>query len=161
MTAIRNNRATCQICGRKIGNQTGVIAHHGYQRPNRGSGWQTQSCFGARRQPYEIACDAIPPYIKMLENFVVSQNEAKTNLLTNSPAQFSIQQPFGKPPLILSRPEKFNANENIKRGAYSYRTYEGEHASRYSEHTRQADGATAEIKIMQTRLAEWKPTQLI
>ncbi len=42
---------TCQICGRPIFAELGVIAHHGYQRP--GDGWQTASCVGARELPYE------------------------------------------------------------------------------------------------------------
>lgn len=42
---------TCQICARRIFAETGVIAHHGYERP--GDGYQTESCRGARRLPYE------------------------------------------------------------------------------------------------------------
>ncbi len=42
---------TCQICARRIFAETGKIAHHGYERP--GGGWQTASCRGARRLPYE------------------------------------------------------------------------------------------------------------
>lgn len=43
---------TCQICGRPIFAEVGLIAHHGYERP-AGAGWQTESCFGARALPYE------------------------------------------------------------------------------------------------------------
>jgi hypothetical protein len=42
---------TCQICSRQIKASKGLIAHHGYERP--GMGFQTTSCFGARRLPYE------------------------------------------------------------------------------------------------------------
>ncbi len=44
----------CQCCGRDIQANTGVIAHHGYQRP---AGWQQQigSCMGSRFLPYEAA----------------------------------------------------------------------------------------------------------
>lgn len=44
-------RMHCQICGRAILAETGVIAHHGYERP--GMGEQTSSCRGARELPYE------------------------------------------------------------------------------------------------------------
>lgn len=54
----------CQICERPIKANTGLIAHHGYQRP--GDGWQTASCPGARRLPYERSADAIPPYVECL-----------------------------------------------------------------------------------------------
>lgn len=42
---------SCQICGRTIKAKQGLIAHHGYTRP--GMGFQTPSCYGARRLPYE------------------------------------------------------------------------------------------------------------
>lgn len=48
---------TCQICGRPILAETGVIAHHGYERP--GTGWQTASCEGARQVPFEVSRDAL------------------------------------------------------------------------------------------------------
>ena len=38
---------TCQICGRAIKASSGLIAHHGYERP--GWGYQTTSCLGARK----------------------------------------------------------------------------------------------------------------
>lgn len=52
---------TCQICGRQIFAELGTVAHHGYERP--GHGWQTSSCFGAKRLPYETSRDAIEQLI--------------------------------------------------------------------------------------------------
>lgn len=45
-------RGHCQVCGREIGSTAGLIAHHGYERPQ---GWyqQTKSCRGARELPFE------------------------------------------------------------------------------------------------------------
>lgn len=43
---------TCQCCARQIFAETGLIAHHGYERP--GDGWQTASCSGARHLPFEV-----------------------------------------------------------------------------------------------------------
>jgi hypothetical protein len=45
---------TCQICARPILANTGTIAHHGYERP--GDGFQTASCWGARKAPFEESC---------------------------------------------------------------------------------------------------------
>ncbi len=52
----------CQICGRLIFAQTGVIAHHGYERP--GDGYQTESCYGARFQSFEVNRDRLGWYIE-------------------------------------------------------------------------------------------------
>lgn len=57
---------SCQCCTGKILANTGVIAHHGYQRP--GDGWQTASCFGARRLPFEVDRTALGELIVALKN---------------------------------------------------------------------------------------------
>lgn len=51
-------RRTCQCCGRMIMANTGVIAHHGFTRPQ---GWQQQvgTCWGARCQPFEVSRDVL------------------------------------------------------------------------------------------------------
>ena len=58
---------TCQCCGRAIFAETGVIAHHGYQRP--GGGWQTASCAGARELPFEVSRDALGRLIVSLKRW--------------------------------------------------------------------------------------------
>lgn len=63
---------TCQCCGRDILAETGVIAHHGYQRP--GDGWQTASCFGARKLPFENDHKVLDQLIAGLKNGVESLN---------------------------------------------------------------------------------------
>lgn len=66
----------CQICGRiDLQSPHGKISHHGYERP--GDGWQTESCRGARRLPYQVSNDAIPEEIKRVRNFI----ERETGLL--------------------------------------------------------------------------------
>lgn len=69
---------TCQICGRDILAEGGVIAHHGYERP--GDGWQTASCWGARELPYEADraklgawCDALRRELAGLEKSLADQ----------------------------------------------------------------------------------------
>lgn len=56
---------TCQICGRGIFAETGVIAHHGYTRPWEGR--QTASCPGARQLPFEVSCVALGDEVDALE----------------------------------------------------------------------------------------------
>lgn len=58
----------CQICEREIKSRFGLIAHHGYRRPE--SGWQTESCIGARNLPYEESRDVIPKALIVIENFI-------------------------------------------------------------------------------------------
>jgi len=55
---------TCQICGRPIHAETGVIAHHGYTRPYPGV--QTNSCFGARHPSWERSRDCLGEWIAMV-----------------------------------------------------------------------------------------------
>ena len=61
-------KTTCQICGREIKSKSGVIAHHGYTRPE--IGWQTDSCMGARQLSYEKSRDVIPKAIQSIKNFI-------------------------------------------------------------------------------------------
>lgn len=56
---------TCQICGREIFAETGVIAHHGYHRP--GWGIQTPSCEGARELPFEVSRSVLAAHIDQQE----------------------------------------------------------------------------------------------
>jgi hypothetical protein len=56
---------TCQCCERQIFAETGVIAHHGYERPS--IGWQTASCMGARYQPFEADRTRLGDMIRLLE----------------------------------------------------------------------------------------------
>lgn len=57
---------TCQCCARDILAETGVIAHHGYERP--GGGYQTNSCFGARYLPFEVDREVLGDLIEILKN---------------------------------------------------------------------------------------------
>lgn len=59
------DRMTCQCCWRGIFAATGMIAHHGYERP--GDGWQTASCMGARHLPFEADRAQLGVLIRILE----------------------------------------------------------------------------------------------
>lgn len=72
--------AHCQICEREIKSKFGLIAHHGYTRPELG--WQTESCMGARQLPYEKSRDAIPKTIQSIDSFI-GLNKAKIKAVQN------------------------------------------------------------------------------
>jgi hypothetical protein len=59
---------TCQCCARGILAETGLIAHHGYERP--GLGYQTASCNGAMELPFEVSRDALGKDIEALKHYV-------------------------------------------------------------------------------------------
>jgi hypothetical protein len=68
----------CQCCGRAIHAALGTIAHHGYTRP--GHGWQTASCFGAKRLPWEVDREAVMDLIVHLEKLLKSNLEARAEV---------------------------------------------------------------------------------
>jgi hypothetical protein len=68
----------CQCCNRPIHAALGTIAHHGYTRP--GYGWQTASCFGAKRLPWEVDREAVMDLIVHLEGLLKSNLEARADV---------------------------------------------------------------------------------
>ena len=72
---------TCQICARPIKAKTGSIAHHGYRRPDRGSGWQTASCMGARHLPYEQSRDRLPAAIASVKSYLGDREKYEKKLV--------------------------------------------------------------------------------
>src|SRR3990167_10218231 len=70
----------CQICEREIKSKLGLIAHHGYTRPE--SGWQTDSCMGARKYSYEKSRDIIPKAINYLK-IQIKNIELNMETITN------------------------------------------------------------------------------
>jgi len=81
---------TCQVCGRDILANTGVIAHHGYERP--GDGWQTSSCFGARYQPYEQAHDRLDAALSHARGMLRDAEAHLESLRTAPPASLSFER---------------------------------------------------------------------
>lgn len=61
-------RGTCAWCLRDIAiDRSGLMAHHGYERPD--TGWQTQSCPGIGYKNLEISLDGLKAHIKAIEQF--------------------------------------------------------------------------------------------
>ncbi|MEO1658133.1 MAG: hypothetical protein AAFR65_10445 [Pseudomonadota bacterium] len=79
-----DGRKTCQICARAIKANTGVIAHHGYQRPH-GWGHQTASCPGSRELPFEESCAALRGYIEHTLRPAKAQAEATVERWNSNP----------------------------------------------------------------------------
>lgn len=77
--AKKTKAGTCQICGRPILFAQGVIAHHGYERPL--TGFQTDSCAGARYVPFEVSRDRLGEYIGILKDLLEKRRARLPELL--------------------------------------------------------------------------------
>jgi len=86
---VSEHAKTCQICGRPIHAATGVIAHHGYERPSDIPGFQTDSCYGARFQPFEVSRLRLGWYIAEV---------AAPDLAANVAHRASLDEPGAKVP---------------------------------------------------------------
>lgn len=150
------SKTTCQICEREIKASTGVIAHHGYQRPDRGSGWQTSSCWGARHLPYEQSCDQIPVVIQYIKDYIARQQKSIVELLENPPQVYLIRRWRNSEEETLKRPEGFDPKKNIfgdpYRGSW---TYEQEHWNKHYSATKEIKHSEYDLHRLEKRLAAW------
>jgi hypothetical protein len=151
---------TCQICGRAIKAAKGVIAHHGYQRPHQ-QGWQSGSCFGARFQPYGVACDAIPLAITQAEQFVAATEQQLAKLRSDPPAKLHYAKARGSwaPAnwVDLPRPEGFDPL--TRPATWTPGTYAAEFFGQLSARERDVKGAREHIAFLTERLKAWKAPQ--
>lgn len=151
---------TCQICGRDIKANTGVIAHHGYQRPDRGSGWQTASCFGARHKPYEVACDAIPLAIGRAKAWLTHAQESLAKLIGDPPPTITyyvrkkgVYWGDATEPVVAIKPEDFNS----KGWLFGRDNYTLEFVKHKNELEYGIRNTLDNIAYLEKRLADWKP----
>lgn len=140
----------CQICARAIKAKSGLIAHHGYQRP--GDGWQTASCMGAKFGPYELACDriqsaidAVTAHIKKVEDYLP--------ILHAGPETLGTMDGYPKKYVEYTRPEGFNPEKN-KAGTRP-RTYENAWAHKWFKSNADLRGSRETLKFLQDRLGAW------
>jgi hypothetical protein len=148
---------TCQICERQILANTGLIAHHGYQRPDRGSGWQTASCFGARYRPYEVACDALPPAIKSLAAYIEGQEAALAKWFAQPPAgiEWRPDSDYDRRfPCTVLRPMAFDPAKDP--AAYRERSYESLYFGRKHRIEQNIKYGKSDHARLVKRLAAWK-----
>lgn len=149
---------TCQICGRAIKANTGLIAHHGYQRPY--AYVQTASCFGARYRPYEAAHDAIDQYLALLEKWIVDANEKLVDYLASPPEIIKYQRlnawhhPVGDEK-ILERPVDFDP-ALVHLHSRHPGSYVAIYATRLNEMRRTIVGLKSDQVDLTRRRAAWK-----
>ncbi len=165
---------TCQICNRPIFAETGVIAHHGYQRPCEG--WQTASCAGARHLPYEASC------VELGKELVFAKERLDDLLFTEAKVQAeALPMPWtdgdGRLPLDRKgRPTNKTwdvTRENYaecvadwiaaadrygRRSAYYAPTYEKLKERRLAQLAQRISMMRSYIKTQQARYDAWKPT---
>lgn len=150
---------TCQVCGREIKATTGVIAHHGYKRP-QGWGWQTASCMGARHLPYEESCEVLKEAITEVERYIAANERVLAELVATPPATMWIEKPWrgSKEPREVTRPENFNsANFN----ATIPDTYENAYGKAKYDLERDIRAAEGQLATMRQRLAAWVAPAII
>src|SRR4051812_22475255 len=113
---------TCQICGRAILANTGLIAYHGYRRP---LGWhaQTRSCFGARFVSYEVGHDALDAYIPKIEEWLTDAEARRVAPRDDPPATISVTKTIGwnTGTQVFDRPAGFVAANHFEVGSYNPR----------------------------------------
>lgn len=172
--------ATCQICARAILANTGLIAHHGYQRPSHG--WQTASCMGARFRPYEVACDALPPAIEAVKDHIARTEHALANWQANPPegircerqtrdrrtgekytVQWTVIRPVGfdrSAPLPADKNQAAWDYTPARRSEYSFRpcdlvNYAHVYAGRLAGLAQDIAASKHTLAYFEKRLAEW------
>lgn len=148
----------CQICSRDIKANTGLIAHHGYQRP--GGGWQTASCMGAKYLPYEVSRDRIPTVIESYKDIRQNNIDREKELLANPPATVTRFARYGfQKNEVYTLPENFDPAVALESGSYS-QTNDDRYASEYKGMVKECRsnvaGLTYEIKRLQKRYDDWE-----
>ena len=146
---------TCQICGRPIKAKNEIIAHHGYKRPDRGSGWQTASCAGARFKPYEISYDRLPPTIEVIKAHISIVELKLEEHINNPPEKLIVNKGYSwqKNYVEVPRPPNFDAkNPPCCVGMFSY---EGEHHDVRRRYEQDIKYSKEDLKFMEERLAKW------
>jgi hypothetical protein len=145
---------TCQICARAIKSKHGLIAHHGYKRPDYG--WQTASCFGARYQPYEIACDALPLAIIEVKRFIAAHVEYLKTFRANPPDKLIRQLGYKDKQIEFTKPHAFDPNAaDFQYKRMTYHSYENEYNKRVYDHESNIKFGKSDLKRLETRLANW------
>src|SRR6266702_2018883 len=143
-------KATCQVCGREIKASTGLIAHHGYQRPYEG--WQTSSCEGARDVSYEVYCARLQEVIEVMRNFITSQEEKLVVFLEIPPETITVSEKRSawarEEETVYEKPENFNPDSYKSSRP---RTYENAYADRRYRYYQTIKAAKADLSTMERR----------
>lgn len=153
-----NQLTHCQICARDIKANTGLIAHHGYQRP--GYGWQSASCDGAKQLPYEVSRDFIPVVIARYKLYEQMRNDAADEML-RSPAEQIVRSYknlySGETTTeTFDKPADFDAYDTVNNGYSYYDDYAKEFSKQYTTYRKEAKDIASTIEYLQNRYDSWK-----
>ncbi len=150
---------TCQICGRPIKANTGLIAHHGYKRP--GYGFQTSSCKGARHQPYEVSCDLLKREVPALAVWIAQREAELADFIADPPVKLAYAVNIGGAwnPKYQWREVERPANFDPERPNYISGSYVTVFRSKRHDLQSALRHAQADLKFMQERLTNWTAPQ--
>jgi hypothetical protein len=157
----------CQICGRDIKANTGLIAHHGYQRPD--AGYQTASCPGARELPYEVSRDAIPGVRTRIASWGRNRSAYANRLVKNPPDSMPGYRVGGTMQACdvfargairfdVARPDGFDAKAVLAAPSHMSRNndYEKLFVAEVTRARAEAGHARREAKRLQKRYDDWR-----
>ena len=135
---------TCQICGREIGSKRGLIAHHGYERPN---GWhqQTASCMGARHLPFEQSRDVLGSWLETLRCWIQNHREALETLANSNPP--------------ISRYQR--VSKQLVTIEHGHERYEAWKTTDIMEHQSKVRQLSMELEMQQARYDAWKAPEKV
>lgn len=160
---------TCQCCGRGILAETGLIAHHGYQRP-AGMGFQTASCYGAKALPFEVSREALGSYIEALRAHVEREKATLADLRANKAILIWTFVDITKPRARWQEPEvkrvtvTFETFDAVKAETAEFRDPKNDVTYAYLRDRRIAEvqsdirATQDEITLQQVRYDGWKQT---
>lgn len=146
----------CQICARDIKANTGIIAHHGYQRPQY-QGWQTASCDGARQLPYEVSRDFIPVVIERYKVHAANQEAMADEMLRTPPATITkYAMNSYQEDQTFSKPDDFDAYEVVNADRFTgSSSYQNEYIRKYRAHRSNVKEINAAIEFLTDRYNKW------
>jgi hypothetical protein len=133
---------TCQICGRSIHRASGVIAHHGYERPL--PGYQTSSCFGARKLPFEKSRNALGEFIVLVRK-QLEQDRVRVARM---------QSPEFTEALIVQKSKR--ELTTVEHGTANWTKARANAVARLHA---MIEAAPAEIEALEARFNGWRPTE--
>lgn len=146
-------KTTCQVCGREIKANTGLIAHHGYKRS---WGWQTPSCEGARYVPYEVSCERLREVAGMVKRFITSEEEGLAAFLATPPPTITVEE--RRSSYVSAKEVTYTKPENFDKDRYYScipRTYENAYSQKISIYERTIKAAKMDFATMEKRLQNW------
>lgn len=131
---------TCPVCFRPIAVVRGLMAHHGYQRPE--IGWQTASCPGIRFRPLEQSTDGL-----------VWSIEEQEKRLAGVKAQYAARNTLSQISVLKGRTVVVVTRE--------YATWTHDFYVYCCGLESEMRALNADMKVRKKRLHDWKPEPII